>query len=199
VFLDITATLEDRRALLGVVERIADSIGIPLTVGGALRSLSDAQAFLAAGADKVGINTAAVEQPGLITQLAQRYGSQAVMVAIDARAGEVMTHAGTRSTAMRACDWAREAERRGAGELLLTSIDADGTRHGYDLVLTEQVVAAVGVPVIASGGAGSAADVAAAMQVTQAALVASLAHERPDGVARLRAELLALGVALRDV
>ncbi|HEY4869603.1 MAG TPA: imidazole glycerol phosphate synthase cyclase subunit [Candidatus Dormibacteraeota bacterium] len=199
VFLDITATLEGRQALLAVVEQIADHIGIPLTVGGALRTLAHAEAFLAAGADKVAINTAAVEQPTLVTELARRYGSQAVVVAVDAAAGEVTTHAGTRGTGMRAVDWAREAEARGAGEILLTSIDADGTKRGYDLTLTEAVASAVTIPVIASGGAGSISDVAAALRITQAALVASLVHSREDGVTWLRDGLRAQGVALRDV
>lgn len=199
VFLDVTATLEARRALLGVVGDIADRIGIPLTVGGALRSLDDAEAFLSAGADKVAINTAAVEQPSLITALAERYGSQAVVVAIDAAGGEVRTHAGTRGTGLGAAEWARSAVDRGAGELLLTSIDADGTQNGYDLPLTRAVAEAVPVPVIASGGAGSAAHVADVLRITQAALVASLVHMREGGVRRLRDELRAQGVALRDV
>ncbi|MBV9099501.1 MAG: imidazole glycerol phosphate synthase subunit HisF [Candidatus Dormibacteraeota bacterium] len=199
VFLDVTATLEARRALLDVVGDIADRIGIPLTVGGALRTLDDAQAFLLAGADKVAINTAAVEHPALITQLAERYGAQAVVVAIDAAGGQVRTHAGTRATGMSAPDWARTAVACGAGELLLTSIDADGTQNGYDLALTESVAAAVDVPVIASGGAGTPAHVAAALEVTQAALVASLVHTREDGVRWLRDELRAQGVTLRDV
>lgn len=199
VFLDITATLEARRALLDVVADIADRIGIPLTVGGALRSLDDARAFLQAGADKVAINTAAVEDPSLITQLAERYGSQAVVVAIDAADGEVRTHAGTRATGIRATEWARTAVQRGAGEVLLTSIDADGTQDGYDLALTGSVAAAVEVPVIASGGAGTPAHVAAVLEITQAALVASLVHAREDGVRWLREELRAQGARLRDV
>ena len=199
VFLDVTATLEARRALLEVVGAIADCIGIPLTVGGALRALDDAHAFLNAGADKVAINTAAVEEPSLIGKLAERYGSQAVVVAIDAAGGEVRTHAGTRSTGMRAVDWARTAVERGAGELLLTSIDADGTQTGYDLSLTESVANAVDVPVIASGGAGSPEHVAAVLEITQAALVASLVHTREDGVRWLRDALRSRGVALRDV
>lgn len=199
VFLDVTATVEGRAAMLDVVERVAVSVAIPLTVGGALRSLDDAAAFLHAGADKVALNTAAVEDPALVTRIAARYGSQAVVVAIDAKQGEVTTHAGRHGTGLDAAQWACEAMRLGAGELLLTSMDTDGTRSGYDLSLTARVQECVTIPVIASGGAGTPADVAAAMCVTRAALVASIVHEREDGVRWLRDELRAQGVPLRRV
>jgi cyclase len=143
------------------------------------------------------VNSAALERPALITELAAQLGSQAVVVAIDAEGGAVRTRAGTTDTEWRAVDWAREAEERGAGEILLTSIDADGTRDGYDLELTGAVAAAVDVPVIASGGAGEASHVADALEVAQAALLASILHEDPARLGTLRAELRELGVALR--
>ncbi len=136
--------------------------------------------------------------PDLLTTLAERLGSQAVVLAIDATGGDVRSHAGGVETGRRAADWAREGEARGAGEILLTSIDTDGTRDGYDLRLTDEVAGAVSVPVIASGGAGSSADVAAALKVAQAALLASILHEDPARLARLRDELRGLGVPLRD-
>ena len=133
-----------------------------------------------------------------MTELAEKLGSQAVVVAIDATEGDVRSRAGTARTPRRAAEWARECERRGAGEILLTSIDADGTRAGYDLELTEEVAAAVSVPVIASGGAGEAIHVAEALQIAQAALLASILHEDPSRLVRLRAELRDMGVPLRD-
>jgi imidazole glycerol-phosphate synthase subunit HisF len=198
VFLDITATLEQRGTLVELVRRVAERIAIPFTVGGGVRSVDDAAALLAAGADKVSVNSAALERPELLTELAALLGSQAVVVAIDATAGIVRSRAGTSDTGRGAVEWAKEAVERGAGEILLTSIDADGTRSGYDLELTASVAEAVTVPVIASGGAGSAAHVAAALEVAQAALIASIVHERPGGLAALRAELRALDVPLRD-
>jgi cyclase len=156
VFLDVKATLEGRRTLVELVRRVADRLAIPFTVGGGVRSAADAEELLAAGADKVGVNSAALAWPELITELAERLGSQAVVVAIDAEGGRVRSRAGTAETGRDAVGWAREAARRGAGEILLTSIDADGTRAGYDLVLTGAVAAAVSIPEIASGGAGGA-------------------------------------------
>jgi cyclase len=197
VFLDITATLEQRGTLVELVRRVAERIAIPFTVGGGVRSVDDAAALLAAGADKVSVNSAAIERPALLTELAELLGSQAVVIAIDATAGRVRSRAGTSDTGLRAVDWAKEAVERGAGEILLTSIDADGTREGYDLDLTAAVADAVTVPVIASGGAGNAAHVAAALEIAQAALLASIVHESPGGLAALRAELLALDVPLR--
>jgi cyclase len=198
VFLDVTATLEERPTLLRLVERVADRISIPFAVGGGVRSVADAQALLRAGADKVAVNSAALARPELIGELAERLGSQAVVVAIDATAGEVVARAGTAPTRRGAVAWAREAERRGAGELLVTSIDADGTRGGYDLPLTRAVADAVAIPVIASGGAGEARHVAEALAVAQAALLASILHENPARLAPLRDELRSLGVPLRD-
>ena len=198
VFLDITATLEQRGTLVELVRRVAERIAIPFTVGGGVRSVDEAAALLAAGADKVSVNSAALERPELLTELAALLGSQAVVIAIDATEGIVRSRAGTSDTGRRAVEWAKEAVERGAGEILLTSIDADGTRSGYDLELTAAVAEAVTVPVIASGGAGGAAHVAAVLEVAQAALLASIVHENPAGLAALRAELRALDVPLRD-
>jgi cyclase len=199
VFLDVKATLEHRATLIELVRRLSDRLSIPFTVGGGVRSVADAAALLEAGADKVSVNTAALERPALITELAEQLGTQAVVVAIDAARGEVRSHAGTRPTGRGAVEWAVEAGERGAGEILLTSIDADGTRLGYDLIWTGRVVDAVTIPVIASGGAGSARHVAEVLEISQAALLASIVHERPDGLRDLRRELAALDVPLRRV
>jgi cyclase len=198
VFLDVKATLEERRSLVELVGRVAERLAIPFTVGGGIRTVDDAAALLEAGADKVSVNSAALARPALIGDLAERLGSQAVVVAIDAAGGDVYSHAGTRTAGRRAVDWAREAQRHGAGEILLTSIDADGTREGYDLALTRSVAEAVSIPVIASGGAGTARHVAEALEVAQAALLASILHENPARLAALRTELTELGVPLRD-
>ena len=197
VFLDIQATTGDRPTLVELVKRVAERLAIPFTVGGGVRSADDAERLLRAGADKVAVNSAALARPELITELANRLGSQAVVVAIDAEGGRVRSHAGTLSVGRDATEWAREAERLGAGEILLTSIDADGTREGYDLELTAAVAGAVGVPVIASGGAGNAAHVAEALGVAQAALLASILHEDPKRLASLREEVRELGVLVR--
>jgi cyclase len=198
VYLDVKATLEGRPALLELVARIADRLAIPFTVGGGVRSVADAEALLGAGADKVSVNSAALERPGLLGELAQRLGSQAVVVAIDASGGDVRSRAGSQPTGRSAVEWAREAEERGAGEILLTAIHTDGTRSGYDLHLTRAVADAVSLPVIASGGAGTARHVADALDVAQAALLASILHECPARLVTLRDELRDLGVPLRD-
>ena len=198
VFLDIQATVGDRPTLVELVKRVADRLAIPFTVGGGVRSAEDGERLLQAGADKVAVNSAALARPELIGELADRLGSQAVVVAIDAEGGRVRSHAGTVAAGRGATEWAREAEERGAGEILLTSIDADGTREGYDLELTSAVSGAVGLPVIASGGAGNSAHVAAALRVAQAALLASILHENPARLVTLRDELRDLGVPLRD-
>lgn len=160
VFLDIGASPEGREAMYGVVERTAEQLSVPLTVGGGIRSLQHIERMLRSGADKVAINTAAVEEPELVRSAAQRFGSQCIVVAIDAKlAGpkkwEVYTYGARRPTGLDALQWARRVEELGAGEILLTSIDADGTRAGYDLELTRAVAEAVDLPVIASGGAGN--------------------------------------------
>jgi imidazole glycerol-phosphate synthase subunit HisF len=197
VFLDVKATVDERRTLVDLVERVSERLAIPFTVGGGVRTVDDARDLLAAGADKVAVNSAALARPDLITELSEELGAQAVVVAIDAEGGAVRSRAGTAETGRTAVDWAREAEERGAGEILLTSIDADGTRDGYDLELTGAVAAAVDVPVIASGGAGDASHVAAALEVAQAALLASILHEDPARLGSLRAELREQGVSLR--
>jgi imidazole glycerol-phosphate synthase subunit HisF len=198
VYLDVKATLDGRPALVELVARIADRLAIPFTVGGGVRSVADAEALLAAGADRVSVNSAALERPALVSELAERLGSQAVVVAIDASGGAVRSRAGSEPTGRNAVEWAREAERLGAGEILLTAIDTDGTRSGYDLDLTSAVAGAVSLPVIASGGAGTARHVADALDVAQAALLASILHERPARLVSLREELRDLGVPLRD-
>jgi cyclase len=197
VFLDVRATLDGRRTLVELVERVSERLAIPFTVGGGVRSIADARELLAAGADKVAVNSAALERPELIAELAGEIGSQAVVVAIDAEGGAVRSRAGTTDAGRSAVAWAREAEASGAGEILLTSIDADGTREGYDLELTGAVASAVDVPVIASGGAGDAAHVADALEVAQAALLASILHEDPQRLGTLRDELRERGVELR--
>jgi cyclase len=198
VFLDVKATLEGRASMVELVRRVGERLAIPFTVGGGVRTVDDAAALLEAGADKVSVNSAALARPELIGELAGRLGSQAVVVAIDAASEEVYSHAGTRATGRRADAWARDAQEQGAGEILLTSIDADGTRAGYDLTLTRSVAGAVSIPVIASGGAGTARHVAEALGVAQAALLASILHEDPARLVSLRAELAELGVPLRD-
>jgi cyclase len=198
VFLDVAATVDGRSPLLELVATVADELAIPFTVGGGVRTASDGADLLSAGADKIAVNSAAVERPELIGELAALLGSQAVVVAVDVAGGEVYTHAGKTPTRRDAVAWAAEAEARGAGEILLTSIDADGTQEGYDLELTEAVAGAVSIPVIASGGAGGAGHVAAALGVAQAALLASILHERPARLRSLRDELRGLGVPLRD-
>ncbi|MGZ4407603.1 MAG: imidazole glycerol phosphate synthase subunit HisF [Gaiellaceae bacterium] len=198
VFLDVSATLEERGSAVMVAARIAEHVSIPFTVGGGIRSVEDASAVLEAGADKISVNSAALARPELVTELAETLGSQAVVVAIDTEGGRVHSHSATRDAARDTLEWARECEARGAGELLVTSIDRDGTRSGYDLELLMLLRDAVSLPVIASGGAGGAEHVAAALEVSQAALLASILHERPARLVSLRDELRALGVHLRD-
>ena len=199
VLLDITATPEDSATMTSVVERVADVLEIPFTVGGGVRSVDDASRLIESGADRVSLNSAALADPSLITKIATRFGSQAVVVAIDAGVGVVHSHGGRVATTTATVPWAIEACERGAGEILLTSIRQDGQRSGYDLELTVAVRNAVTIPVIASGGAGSARHVADALRVTDAALVASIVHENPTGLAGLRREIEALGIALRPL
>jgi cyclase len=198
VFLDIAATVESRTSAVDVAGRVAEVVSIPFTFGGGIRSLEDAAGVLEAGADKVSINSAALARPQLIEELASVLGSQAVVVAIDTVGDRVRSHAARRDAARDTVTWARECEARGAGELLVTSIDRDGTRDGYDLELLERLRDAVSLPVIASGGAGTAAHVAAALGVSQAALLASILHECPSRLVTLRDELRTLGVPVRD-
>ena len=198
VYLDVTATVEERPPSAKLVASVADRLAIPFTVGGGIGSTAEGERLLRAGADKIAVNSAALERPELISELAALLGSQAVVVAIDAGARKVYARSGTAPTGRDAVAWAEEAEQRGAGEILLTSIDADGTKTGYDLELLRAVADAVSVPVIASGGAGGARHLAEALAVAQAALLASILHERPERLSELRGELGELGVMLRD-
>jgi len=198
VFLDITATVYSQDAAVDVAARVAERVSIPFTFGGGIRTVDDACAVLEAGADKISVNSAALARPELIGELAERLGTQAVVVAIDARAGRVRSHAATRDAERGVLGWATECEERGAGELLVTSIDRDGTQSGYDLELLERLRDTVALPIIASGGAGNAQHVAAALRVVDAALLASILHADPERLASLRTELSELGVAVRD-
>jgi imidazole glycerol-phosphate synthase subunit HisF len=197
VFLDITATLDARAGAVSTAARVAEQVTIPFTFGGGIRSVDDACAVLEAGADKVSVNSAALARPELIGELAKTLGTQAVVVAIDTEQGRVRSHAATKDAERDTLEWARECEERGAGELLVTSIDRDGTRDGYDVELLERLGEVVSVPVIASGGAGNARHVAEALDVASAALLASILHEDPARLVSLRAELRELGVPLR--
>ena len=203
VFLDITASHENRNIMLYVVARTAEGIYMPLTVGGGIRSIDDVRGLLRAGADKVSLNTAALERPTLIREAAQRFGSQCIVVAIDARAAgkgwEVYTHGGRRPTGRDALEWAREATRLGAGEILLTSMDRDGTKDGYDLELTRAISTGVDVPVIASGGAGSLEHLWEGLVEggADAALAASIFHFGIHTIAEAKAYLRERGVAVR--
>jgi cyclase len=199
VFLDITATPEESATMTSVVAAVADVLEIPFTVGGGVRSVDDAIRIIESGADRVSLNSAALADPTLITAIARRYGSQAVVVAIDAGDGVVHTHGGRVETTTKTIPWAVEAASRGAGEILLTSIAHDGRRGGFDLELTAAVRDAVSVPVIASGGAGSAAHVADVLRIADAALIASIVHENPAGLPGLRREIQELGIELRPV
>jgi imidazole glycerol-phosphate synthase subunit HisF len=204
VFLDITASSDERRTMIDVVERTAEQCFMPLTVGGGIREVSDVRDMLLAGADKVSINTAAINRPGLISEAAGTFGVQCIVVAIDAKRTQpgkwlVYTHGGRRPTALDAVAWARQAQAHGAGEILLTSMDADGTKDGYDVALTAAVARAVDIPVIASGGAGSLehlADVLLAGQA-DAVLAASIFHFGEFSVDEAKAYLSSRGVPVR--
>jgi imidazole glycerol-phosphate synthase subunit HisF len=222
VFLDITASYERRATMIDVVARTADQAFMPLTVGGGIRSLEDIRALLKAGADKVSLNTAAVENPDLVRRSAERFGSQCIVLAIDAKrraetadphgqdssrlaargstiAWEVYVHGGRTPTGMDAVSWAVEGARLGAGEILLTSMDRDGTKDGYDLELTRAIAMAVGVPVIASGGAGTLAHLYEGLTTggADAALAASMFHYREVTVPEVKRYLADRGVAIR--
>ena len=214
VFLDITASYEQRQIMLEVVERTAAVAFMPVTVGGGIRAIEDIRALLNAGADKVSLNTAAVEHPELIGEGARRFGNQCIVVAIDAKKQqkaegrrqkaemrwEAHSHGGRTPTGKDAVEWAREAERLGAGEILLTSMDRDGTKAGYDVELTQAVARAVGIPVIASGGAGAPAHFAEVLTVGQAdaALAASLFHFGELSIADVKRDLSTRGVLVRQ-
>ena len=203
VVLDITATLETRQALAKTIGAVAREIFLPLTVGGGIRSEEDAAAAIEAGADKVSLNTAALRTPELITTLARRYGSQAVLVAIDAkRQGDgfgVFVRSGTTDAARDAVEWARQAESRGAGEILLTSMDRDGTKAGFDCEMTAAISTSVNIPVIASGGAGTFDHFVDVFTrgCADAALAASIFHYAESSVAELKRHLDARGIPVR--
>ena len=205
VLLDITATSDDRATMLHVVERAAEQVFIPLTVGGGLRSVADGRALLRAGADKVTVNSAAVSAPELIAELADEFGAQCVVVAIDARRTdsgdhwEVFTHGGRRPTGLDAFAWAAACERLGAGEILITSMDRDGTEAGYDLELTAGIADSVRVPVIASGGVGELAHIVEGAVIGHAdgLLAASIFHFGRHTVAEAKEQLSAAGVTVR--
>jgi cyclase len=205
-FLDITASHENRGTLIDIVERTADQCFMPLTVGGGLRSVEDARALLLAGADKVAVNSAAVARPALIGELAMRFGEQCVVVAVDAKQvspgkWEIFTHGGRTPTGIDAVAYAIDAARLGAGEILLTSMDRDGTKAGYDLALTRTIADAVPVPVIASGGVGGVADLVSGVRDghASAVLAASIFHFGEVTVAQARAAMAAAGLPVREV
>jgi imidazole glycerol-phosphate synthase subunit HisF len=204
VFLDITASHESRDTIVELARRTADNVFIPFTIGGGIRSVEDAQAVLDAGADKVSVNSAALERPELITELAEVFGSQCVVIAIDAKRADdrwdVYTHGGrTRVDGREAVDWAREATELGAGEVLLTSMDRDGTTDGYDLELTRAVAEAVSVPVIASGGAGELDHLVEAIEAgrADAVLCASIFHYGRHTVAEAKERMEKAGIPVR--
>jgi imidazole glycerol-phosphate synthase subunit HisF len=203
VFLDITASSGNRDTIIDVVSRTAEQVFIPLTVGGGIRAVDDARRLLRAGADKVSVNTSAVSRPELIAELSREFGAQCVVVAIDARKSpggyEVYTHGGRKPTGLDAVSWAAEAERLGAGEILLTSMDRDGTKDGFELELTRQVVEATGVPVIASGGVGTLAHLVEGARDggADAVLAASIFHFGEFTVAEAKAAMAAAGLTVR--
>lgn len=205
VFLDISASNEGRATMIEVVRQTAGEISIPFTVGGGISHVDDMKRLLRAGADKIGINTAAIVNPSLISEGARRFGSQCIVVAVDAKYNEawgeweVYTHGGRKPTGIRALEWVKDAESRGAGEILLTSMDADGTKDGFDLPLTKAVSSLIGIPVIASGGAGNKEhfyDVFTEGQA-DAALAATIFHYKEIAVPDLKKDLKARGVEIR--
>jgi cyclase len=205
VFLDISASVEGRATMIDVVRRTAGEITIPFTVGGGITVVDDMKRILRAGADKIGINTAAIRNPDLITDGSRTFGAQCIVVAIDAKFNaewqewEVFTHGGRNATGIKALEWAREAERRGAGELLLTSMDADGTKDGFDIALTRAVSGSVSIPVIASGGAGNAEHFSDVFSegLADAALAASIFHYKEVTVEEVKNTLRSRGVNVR--
>ena len=205
-FLDITASSEGRDTMIAVVEAVASSVFIPLTVGGGIRTVNDVRRMLVAGADKVGINTAAVQTPEVVSEAAAQFGSQCIVVAIDARAvsggeerWEVYTHGGRRPTGLDAIEWASRMTEAGAGEILLTSMDRDGTRDGYDLALTRAIADAVSVPVIASGGVGNLGHLADGVTHghADAVLAASIFHFGEYTIHQAKSAMAAAGIEVR--
>jgi len=203
-FLDITASSDERDIILHVIEAVADEVFIPLTVGGGVRSVEDVRRLLNAGADKISINTAGIQNPALIEQASGRFGAQCIVVAIDAKATapgrwEVFTHGGRKPTGLDAIDWARRVERLGAGEILLTSMDRDGTRQGFDLELTRAISDAVPIPVIASGGVGNLQHLADGVTLgrADAVLAASIFHFGEHTVREAKEFMAGQGIAVR--
>jgi len=205
VFLDITASSDRRKTIIDLARRTADQVFMPFTIGGGIRELDDIRAILRAGADKISLNTAAVLNPNLIDRASSRFGAQCIVVAIDAKrkddSWEVFTHGGRTPIGRDAIRWAREAEDRGAGEILLTSMDGDGTLAGYDLELTRKISRAVNIPVIASGGVGSLEDLYAGIVIgeAQAVLAASIFHFRTHSIREAKDYLIERGVVVRPV
>ena len=202
-FLDITASSDERQTMVDVVEAVASQVFIPLTVGGGIRTLADVRRMLQAGADKVGINTAAVFNPDFVREAASKYGSQCIVVAIDARRDqhwEVFTHGGRKPTGINAVDWAARMADYGAGEILLTSMDRDGTRDGFDLALTRAVADAVPIPVIASGGVGTLEHLAQGVREghADAVLAASIFHFGEHTVGQAKQHLAQAGIEIRQ-
>lgn len=203
VFLDISATNEQRKTLIDVVERTAEQVFIPLTVGGGISSIADMKALLQAGADKISLNSAAVKDPELIKAGAEKFGSQCIVVAIDAKrhgnSWHVYTHGGKVDTGLDAVKWAQQVTELGAGEILLTSMDKDGTKSGYDLALTSSIASSVSVPVIASGGCGTSDDIVEVFQKTEAGatLAASIFHYGTIAIPDLKQHLANKGVEIR--
>jgi cyclase len=205
VFLDITATHEGRASVIDLAERVAEQVFIPFTVGGGIRTVDDIRAALKAGADKVSLNSAAVANPGLVAEASRQFGAQCVVVAIDARkkgdGWEVVTHGGRKETGIDAVAWAKEVANLGAGEILLTSMDGDGTQSGYDLPLTRNVSEAVRIPVIARGGAGNAGHLVDAVREgkADAVLLASIIHDGDFRIVDLKREMAEAGLRVRLV
>jgi len=197
VFLDISASAEGRATLLDTARRTAERLFVPLTIGGGIRSVDDIARTLRAGADKVSINSAAVARPALLTEAARQFGSQCVVASIDAKDGQVYTHGGRTPTPLDAIAWARTCVEHGAGEILLTSIERDGSREGYDLELTRAVAASVSVPVVASGGAGNPQHIADVLADADAALVAGIVHDGITTVGEIKAAVTRAGIPCR--
>ncbi|MCI6811428.1 MAG: imidazole glycerol phosphate synthase subunit HisF [Lachnospiraceae bacterium] len=205
VFLDITASSDGRQTVIDMVRRVAETVFIPFTVGGGIRSIEDFKVLLREGADKVSVNSSAIDRPEIISEAADKFGSQCVVVAIDAKRNpergrfSIYKHGGRLDTGIDAVEWAIKAEKLGAGEILLTSMDGDGTKAGYDLELTRQVADAVNIPVIASGGAGSLQDFKDALTIgkADAALAASLFHYKELEIRQVKEYLHSQGIAVR--
>ncbi|MDC3416266.1 imidazole glycerol phosphate synthase subunit HisF [Aquibacillus salsiterrae] len=204
IFLDISATNEGRQTMVDIVRETAENVFVPFTVGGGVRTIDDVTRLLKAGADKVGMNSAAVANPTLITESSARFGAQCIVVAIDAKkfadGWHVMTHGGSKDTGIDAIRWAKEAEQKGAGEILLTSVDTDGVKDGFDLELTQAVVDAVRIPVIASGGCGSPEHFPEVFKATDvsAALAASIFHENTFTIEEVKQSCKDQGVDIRE-